>query len=79
MDIVACALTSLLGKLAWARLRDLVSNASPASITPSAVFLGLFSFQYSVVKVYRLFVYPYLLTPLRRLPGPKVSFIPMPR
>lgn len=79
MDIVACALTSLLGKFAWVHLRDLVSYASPTSIAPSAVFLGLFSFQYAVVKVYRLFVYPYLLTPLRRLPGPKVSFTPMPR
>lgn len=72
MDIVACAVTSLLGKLAWARLKDLVSNASLASVTPSTVFLGLFSFQYAVVKIYRIFVYPYFLTPLRRLPGPKV-------
>jgi hypothetical protein len=34
--------------------------------------VGLYLAQIIVVKVYQVFIYPYYVSPLRRLPGPKV-------
>lgn len=37
------------------------------------VLIGLYIAQFIVVKAYWLFIYPYYVSPLRHLPGPKVS------
>ena len=73
MDIAACAVTSLLGRFAWMHLEGPLSQSSPLpSVRTSTVFFAFFSVQYAIVKTYRLFVYPYFRSPLRKLPGPKV-------
>jgi hypothetical protein len=36
-------------------------------------FLGLFVSQYLLLKCYRIFIYPFYVSPLRHLPGPKVG------
>jgi hypothetical protein len=38
-----------------------------------AAVLGVYLAQLVAYKVYRIFIYPYFVSPLRRLPGPKVS------
>ena len=74
MDIAACAVTSLLGRFAWVHLEEPLARSAPLpSIRSSTVFFILFSFQYALIKTYRLFVYPYFRSPLRNLPGPKVN------
>jgi hypothetical protein len=40
------------------------------------IILSIFAFNYGVLGVYHLLVYPLLLNPLRRLSGPKVSLHP---
>ena len=37
------------------------------------ILLGMFLLRRAAYKAYRLFVYPYFASPLRNLPGPKVS------
>jgi len=37
------------------------------------ILLGMFLLHRAAYKAYRLFVYPYFASPLRNLPGPKVS------
>lgn len=36
-------------------------------------FLGLYLAQYLAHKIYNIFIYPYYVSPLRHLPGPKVK------
>lgn len=73
MDIAACAVTSLLGRFAWASLEATLSRSLPLpSLKPVSVFFIFFSIQYSLVKAYRYLIYPYFRSTLRKLPGPRV-------
>ncbi|SPO01403.1 related to benzoate 4-monooxygenase cytochrome P450 [Cephalotrichum gorgonifer] len=72
MDIIVCTTSSLLGRLVWARMGEFFApGPSFPTLEPTGVFLFLFLIQYVIVKTYRLFIYPYFLSPLRSLPGPK--------
>lgn len=41
----------------------------------SAIF-GLYLAKIIVTQLYKLFIYPYYVSPLRNLPGPKVEYSP---
>jgi hypothetical protein len=38
-----------------------------------ATLIGVYVSLFLASKVYRIFIYPYYVSPLRNLPGPKVS------
>lgn len=48
----------------------LIHEEPSALIVP---FLTLLAIQYGLLKLYRIFIYPHFVSPLRHLPGPKDS------
>ncbi|PGH20752.1 hypothetical protein AJ80_03512 [Polytolypa hystricis UAMH7299] len=66
MDLQSCAALSLLETLAV-----ITSSKEPTTRASLKIFLLLLLGQYTAVKLYRLFIYPSFLSPLRHLPGPK--------
>lgn len=42
------------------------------SLATFQALLGLVLLQWLVIKSYRIFIYPFYISPLRNLPGPKV-------
>ena len=73
MDVAVCAATALVGKFAYVHIDGILPESTALSrLSSPAIFGILFSAQYALVKAYRLLVYPYLRSPLRSLPGPKV-------
>lgn len=67
MDIIWCSALAL-GAI---YLSHSVYNWFTDSILQA--FLALFALQYTVVKIYRIFVVPHFLSVLRHIPGPDVS------
>jgi len=75
MDLQLAAILSLSEAILWARLSGISLHASPPSINPIILqFLLYFSLQYSIIKAYRLAIYPHFVSPLRRLPGPRDGY-----
>lgn len=66
MDLQIAAILSLGETALWARIKDDFHLASQLR-----QLLVLFLAQYALLKVYRMFLYPRLFSPLRHLPGPK--------
>jgi hypothetical protein len=72
MDLRACIALSVLETLASTLATQLMSWAALQT------FWGLFLAQYAAVKIYRIWIYPAYLSPLRYLPGPKAKNIRAP-
>lgn len=45
----------------------------------ACLFLGTFILQWLAYKLYCVFIYPFYVSPLRRIPGPTVSRTPQKR
>lgn len=63
MDLIICGITATL-------LARYLLHPDGNDVLIAAVVL--FLVQYSLVKVYRLYIYPMYMSPLRSLPGPQV-------
>ena len=68
MDFLACAGASVLEVLAFLPLREGLTLGGGAR-----AFFLLFLAQFAALKAYRFLVYPFLVSPYRHLPGPKVG------
>jgi hypothetical protein len=66
MDALLCGILTALEIQYLPQLRHLDIGALKASI--------IFLIQYLSLKFYRLYLYPKHLSPLRKLPGPKVCY-----
>ena len=66
MDFQLCVVSAI----AFAFVTSHVADMSTAMGTK--LFLLVFLLGYVLVKCYRIFVYPFWVSPLRHLPGPKV-------
>lgn len=80
MDFQLVVLASVVETVVWASgaVRDGQIQAPKLDFTVWSLenlyrFLFLFTAQYVVAKFYRIVIYPHFLSPLRHLPGPKVS------
>jgi hypothetical protein len=72
MDLQLAATLSLSEIVVWARL-----SGTPLQTSFSAILCQLllyFAVQYSILKAYRLLIYPHFVSPLRHLPGPKDGY-----
>ncbi|KAH8879816.1 cytochrome P450 3A5 [Thozetella sp. PMI_491] len=71
MDISTCLCLSLVEILA---LRALGEAGYRTALQPNpslGTFLGLATVQYTLIKLYRIFIYPFWISPLRHLPTPE--------
>lgn len=73
MDIQTCAVLSALETVAWVGFHEYRSLALTTRKELVAVFSVFFLVQYFCAKIYRIFIYPVHVSPLRHLPTPKVS------
>ncbi|TLD30520.1 hypothetical protein PspLS_02442 [Pyricularia sp. CBS 133598] len=71
MDIQTCAVLSALETVAWAGFHEYRSLALTTRKELVAVFSVFFLVQYLCIKIYRIFIYPVHVSPLRHLPTPK--------
>lgn len=67
MDFKICAALAVLETVSVASLREF------HVIAALRTWAGLLLFQYLLVKAYRVLLYPFYVSPLRHLPGPKVG------
>ncbi|KAM7187881.1 cytochrome P450 [Rhypophila sp. PSN 637] len=80
MDIQITALLSLLETLVTITGGSLSQFLSLTQATPIAIlqtFLTFFTIQYALLKIYRTTIYPFYLSPLRHLLGPKNNNLPL--
>lgn len=82
MDFQLVVLASVVETVAWASgiVGDGQIQAPKLDFTLWSLenlyrFLLLFTAQYAIAKFYRIVIYPHFLSPLRHLPGPKVSSV----
>jgi hypothetical protein len=75
MDVQVAALLSLGEVLLWARLQGTLDwGVSGLVLVPLfSRFAMYFAFQYALLKFYRVVLYHRFFSPLRHVPGPKVS------
>ncbi|KAH8847789.1 hypothetical protein MCOR27_001908 [Pyricularia oryzae] len=71
MDIQTCAVLSALETVAWVGFHEYRSLALTTRKELVAVFSVFFLVQYFCAKIYRIFIYPVHVSPLRHLPTPK--------
>ncbi|KAK0641722.1 cytochrome P450 [Cercophora newfieldiana] len=71
-DLRQCAAVSLAMTLIWASTHDklpIVGN-DPSTSVLAYSFFYYFAIIYALLKFYRIFIYPYYISPLRDIPGP---------
>ena len=85
MDVQIAALLSLAEVLLWVRFQGTLDwGVSGLVLVPLfSRFAMYFAFQYAPLKFYRVVLYHRFFSPLRHVPGPKVStrdslFLPFP-
>lgn len=66
MDLKICAALAVLETAAAIPLREF------HVVSALRTWIAFLLFQYLLVKAYRVLVYPFYVSPLRHLPGPKV-------
>lgn len=66
MDVAKCAVASLIETAALLHYGNIGSQGLLRLV------FALFLAQYVALKLYSIFVWPFLVSPLRHLPGPKV-------
>ncbi|KAI2616877.1 cytochrome P450 [Hypoxylon sp. NC1633] len=71
MDFQICFCLALVETVLLSALGPTVKTVSQLVPSHYLVFLGLLGLQWTVVKIYRIFVYPAFFSPLRTIPGPK--------
>ena len=73
MDIQLTAILSASELVALTGLQRVTQLAHEDPSVLIATFLTYFTIQYALLKFYRIVIYPNFISPLRNLPGPKVS------
>ncbi|KAI0886959.1 cytochrome P450 [Annulohypoxylon maeteangense] len=71
MDFQICFGLSLVETLITSALSPTHEAFSDLPTSKTLLFLGFFSAQWALIKFYRVFIYPYFVSPLRGIPGPK--------
>ncbi|KAI1453888.1 cytochrome P450 [Annulohypoxylon moriforme] len=71
MDFQICFGLSLVETLITSALNPADGIVSDLPANKSLRFLAFFSVQWVLFKFYRIFIYPYFVSPLRSIPGPK--------
>lgn len=75
MDIQLIGFISVVETVVMTGLKESWNLATTPRSVLIQIFLELFLVQYLVVKLYRIFIYPFYVSPLRHLPTPKVSVV----
>ncbi|KAK3687736.1 cytochrome P450 3A5 [Podospora appendiculata] len=74
MDLQLTVVLSVLEVVVLTGLQRTVDIAQTSPLTLTNAFFIHFLLQYGALKIYRIFIVPHYLSPLRHLPGPKDNF-----
>jgi hypothetical protein len=74
MDARTTAVLSLTETMTWAEMSGMSMTSESSFLPVLSQFLLFFVLQYTILKFYRIVVYPRFFSPLRNIPGPKDGY-----